>query len=605
MGASQSRDPPKPPPPSVTETKYPELPARVNTNLSTASAQQCNGCLLAVDTRVTTSSVTLTRDYGNVSNDECKKYQTDKEAVKNKQMSFGDFLMNMAAGKYTRPVSQDQNAQYCEQILIDDQMITKLTDYDAFIKYESEIKGVRIRKVTGGGSFSSGTKVKIVLSLPLRAQYVSELKDGVPQFKDITIRTMTLYHPSPIRVENVQHDAVLSLNDPSDEVAGSDSVILIPLIGSNTGAKSEDFFNKIVKHAISLSAPSMVTGMFEKVDVPTGADWSLASLFWLGDATKDGYAKVEDAYYSWDGLPTFNRYGWKDSGSAVRYFMLANPVNIAMSDLSILTRNLPPTPPDQAIHKIPDTAMNTYLKNWPKQAPPPAGWPATPIVYKAAEGDAIAGACCGGVEKTPATEEGPKDLPAFGGTTESFTNKGGISSNNIITFVFGFITLLFMMIGAAIALHLIHKDYDYTLRSASNTVGEAVGAWFAKMAARVKAIRSAISAAKGAASGEGGGDMSGLEGALGKGKLGDMLGSVKGNAEGKLGDLLGSVKGNAEGKLGDLLGSAKGKLGDVSQFKKMLAADDDDDDIMDSLSSSDTVKNLAGSVGSLLKGFKK
>ncbi len=583
--------------------------------------------MLAVDTRVTTSSVTLTRDYGNVSNDECKQYQKDKDAVAKKQMSFGDFLMNMAAGKYTRPVSQDQNAQYCEQILVDDQMIAKLTDYNAFLANETQIKGVRIRKVTGGGSFSSGTKVKIVLSLPLRAQYVSEMKDNVPQFKDITIRTMTLYHPSPIRVENVQHDAVLSLNDPSDEVAGSDSVILIPLKGSNTGAKSEDFFNKIVKHAISLSAPSMVTGMFEKVDVPTGADWSLASLFWLGEATKDGYARVEDAYYSWDGLPTFNRslasqsasainYNWVASDSSVRYFMLANPVNIAMSDLSILTRNLPPTPPDQAIHKIPDASLK-----WKNATPKPSYWNATPIVYKAAEGKAIAGSCCGGVEKTAPVEEGPKDLPSFGGTaTESFTNKGSISSNTIITFVFGFITLLFMMIGAAIALHLIHKDYDYTLRTASNTVGEAVGAWFAKMAGRIKAIRNAITAAKGAASGEGGGEEGGLGDLLGSvkgsadgklgdllgsadGKLGDLLGSVKGSADGKLGDLLGS----AEGKLGNLLGSAQGKLGDVNQFKQMLGSSGSGPNIegFGKLASSDTVKNLAGSVGSLLKGFKK
>ena len=90
------------------------------------------------------------------------------------------------------------------------------------------------------------------------------------------------------------------------------------------------------------------------------------------------------------------------------------------------------------------------------------------IVYKAAEGKAIAGSCCGGRERTEAVEEGPKDLPSFG--TESFTNAGSITPNSIVTIVFGFITVIFMMIGAAIALHLIHRDYDYGLRSASNTV---------------------------------------------------------------------------------------------------------------------------------------
>lgn len=571
------------PPPRVIEDKYPELPARVNTNLSTSSAQQCNGCLLAVDTRVTTSSVTLTRDYGNVSNDECKKYQQDKQAVANKEMSFGDFLRGLAAGTYTRPVSKTDNGEFCEQILIDSEMVAKLKDYDTFLKEEQNIKGVRIRKVTGGGSFSSGSKVKVVLSLPLRAQYVSELKEGVPQFKEITIRTMTLYHPAPIRLENVQYDAVLSLNDPSDETAGEDGVILVPLRGSNTGSKSEDFFNKIVKHAISLSQPSLATGMFEKVEVPTGADWTLASLFWLGEPTQDGYAKVLDAYYSWNGLPTFNRnetgrttwaqknvglfgdapaeinFGWQATDSRVRYFMIANPVNIAMSDLSILTRNLPPTPPEQAIHKIPDAALR-----WRRQTPQPSYWPGTPIVYKAAEGKAIAGACCGGVERTEPVEEGPKDLPSFG--TESFTNpsarssRGGITPNTIITVVFGFITLIFMMIGAAIALYFIHRNYDYGFRSASNSVGEMVGKWFAKIANRVNAVRNVVKTGVGVAKGASSGDLSQLTSGL------------------KTGDL-------------SQLTSKLGASGEVDKFKSMLGSSPD-------------IKNVLGNAGSLLKGLK-
>lgn len=586
------------PPPRVIEDKYPELPARVNTNLSTSSAQQCNGCLLAVDTRVTTSSVTLTRDYGNVSNEECKKYQQDKQAVANKEMSFGDFLRGLAAGTYTRPVSKTDNGEFCEQILIDSEMVAKLKDYDTFLKEEQNIKGVRIRKVTGGGSFSSGSKVKVVLSLPLRAQYVSELKDGVPQVKEIAIRTMTLYHPAPIRLENVQYDAVLSLNDPSDETAGEDGVILIPLKGSNTGSKSEDFFNKIVKHAISLAQPSLATGMFEKVEVPTGAEWSLASLFWLGDPTQDGYAKVLDAYYSWNGLPTFNRnersrttwaqknvglfgdapaeinFGWQATNSRVRYFMIANPVNIAMSDLSILTRNLPPTPPEQAIHKIPDSSIKSPFMNFFGRDPRP-GWPGTPIVYKAAEGKAIAGACCGGVERTEPVEEGPKDLPSFG--TESFTNrgnKGSITPNQIVTLVFGFVTLIFMMVGAAIALYFIHRNYDYGFRSASNSVGEVVGKWFAKIANRVNAVRNVVKTGVGVAKGASSGDLSQLTSGL---KTGDL-------------SQLTSKLGVGSGDLSQLT-SKLGASGEVDKFKSMLGSSPD-------------IKNVLGNAGSLLKGLK-
>ena len=578
------------PPPRVTEAKYPVIPARVNANLSTSSAQQCNGCAIAVDTRVTTASVTLTRDYGNVSAVECKQYQIDKEAVSKKQMSFGDFLNGLKTGKYTRPVSEvEGGAQFCEQVTVDEEMMEKLKTYQDFIDNEAKLAGVRIRKVTGGGSFSSGTKAKIKLSLPIRSQYVSEIKtvDGkpVPQVKPITIRSMTLYHPSPIRVENVQHDAVLSLNDPSDEVNGEDTVILIPLKGSNLGSASESFFNRIVTHTIGLAQPNTATGLFDKVDVPTGSDWSLASLFWLGEPDGDGFAKIEDSYYSWDGLPTFDRaktgttyfdenfrrvfkwnapaaitYGWNKSDSSVRYFMVGSPVNISMTDLSILTRNLPPTVPEEAIHRIPDSSIKPPPRG-PNQPMPP-GWPGTPIVYKAAEGKAIAGSCCGGRERTEPVEEGPKDLPSFG--TESFTNAGSITPNSIVTIVFGFITVIFMMIGAAVALYFIHRDYDYKLRSASNTVGEVVGRWVAKIAGPIKEARAMISSAR-----------------SGAGGLVDLK-------QGGIGGLAGKLGGPAG--LADTLGP---QSLDVTKFKQSLG------------STQPQVQNLLGSAGSLLKGVKR
>jgi hypothetical protein len=314
--------------------------------------------------------------------------------------------------------------------------------------------------------------------------------------------------------------------------------------------------------------------MFDKVDVPTGSDWSLSSIFWLGGADSAGFAKIEDAYYSWDGLPTFNRmmsswtfkeirFGWNKTDSSVRYFMLATPVNISMTDLSILTRNLPPTPPEEAIHRIPDSSMKSPRRG-PFQPPAP-GWPGTPIVYKAAEGKAIAGSCCGGRERAAPTEEGPKDLPSFG--TESFTdygNAGSITPNVIISIVFGFITVIFMMIGAAIALQLIHRDYDYGLRSASNTVGEVVGRWIAKLAAPIQKARAMISAVR---------------------SPGGVMASLKESGMEKLGD-----------KLGDKMGGLETKSLDVANFKASLG----------SSVAPPKMQNLRGSSpGSLLKGLKR
>jgi hypothetical protein len=454
-----------------------------------------------MDTRATTSSVTVTREYGNITNDECKRYQRDRAAVVANEMSFGDFLMGLRNGSYSVPISSTPNGEFCGQIELGS-LEGVITDFATFQANEAKIKAVRIRKVTSGGSFSSHTKAKIKLSIPVRAKYVSGIVDGKPIVEEIVIRGMTLYHPSPVRIENVQHDAVLSLNDPSDEVTGKDTVILIPLVGSNAGANSEAFFNKIVKHITTLSAPDDVTGLFQRVEVPTGSDWSIKDVFWLGDPDGSGYAPVQDSYYTWDSLPTFDRtiqtqtlreikFGWVKSKFDVRYFMIGRPVNISSTDLSILTRNMPPTPPEQAIHSIPDSSVPTK-RNFFGQ--PLLGYPGGPIVYKSAEGKAAGSECCGGKERGPAADEAPTTPPSF----ESFTNFSearadiksrmnaaqkiydqgaaeGFSPSFLMNLLFAFITFVFMAIGAWIALYLIHRDYDYVWTTFSTNAGKVIG----------------------------------------------------------------------------------------------------------------------------------
>lgn len=522
-----------------------------------------------MDTRATVSSVTVTREFGNITNDECKRYQIDRAAVAAKEMSFGDFLMGLRNGSYSRPVSQTGNGEFCEQIELDSELAAKMTDFASFQENETKIKGVRIRKVTGGGSFSSHTKAKIKLSLPVRAQYVSEIKDGRPVVKEIVIRGMTLYHPSPVRIENVQHDAVLSLNDPSDEVTGGDTVVLIPLVGANTGANSEVFFNKIVKHITSLSAPDDITGLFPRIDVPTGSDWSIKDVFWLGPPDGNGYAPVQDSYYSWDGLPTFNRkvlsqnaseikFGWEKSVNEVRYFMIGQPVNISTTDLSILTRNLPPTPPDQAIHSIPDATMTQYPRPLGANEPKPPGWPGTPIIYKSAEGKALDGQCCGGRERMPAADEAMTTQPSF----EGFTNLAearaavnsrvegakriyrrgaaeGFSPSFIMTLVFAFITFIFMAIGAWIALYMIHRDYDYAWTTFSSNAGKVFGAIIKKLSPPSTGLFDTVKKSIPQMIDAGVGKAVGTENALGQGM---SLLKGPGGMPGQLSGLLGKLK---------------------------------------------------------------
>jgi hypothetical protein len=222
-------------------------------------------------------------------------------------MSFHDFITNLQAGNYSRPIAKTDRGEFCEQVFFNDEDAAKVTDLASFDANASKLKNVRIRQVTGGGSFSSGTKAKFRLSLPIKAKYVAQLQKinapvtqlglvavpvasshagsghgDTPVYEDISISMLTMYHPSPLRIENVQHDAVLSLNDPSDPTAKT--VILIPLKASNTGDESGDFFNKIAKHLTTITVPDSVTGLYPETDIPTGNDWNIKSVFWLRQA---------------------------------------------------------------------------------------------------------------------------------------------------------------------------------------------------------------------------------------------------------------------------------------------------------------------------------
>jgi hypothetical protein len=84
-----------------------------------------------------------------------------------------------------------------------------------------------------GDKFSELSKVFIKPSLPFTLNY---------RGTDHTVDTMTLYYPSPIRIENVQHDAILSLGDPSVD---STLVILIPLVASNEANAGTAFLDRI------------------------------------------------------------------------------------------------------------------------------------------------------------------------------------------------------------------------------------------------------------------------------------------------------------------------------------------------------------------------
>lgn len=408
------------------------------TNLSVSGTDDCTKyCELALETNVSTSSLTLTRDFGNFSDAECVQFQRDMLRI-GKEISFQDFFTRLQAGGYSRPVydrpaNTDEGvaaAQFCEQVYFDEETAEKVTDAPSFTANFGKLRSVRIREVTGAGNFSSDTKAKFTLSLPVKFRYTTGVQPvavtaqpamsfgggkgsafpttvpgpsaNAPVKKEFQVKTMTLYHPCPVRVENVQYDAVLSLNDPGDP--DTEVVVLVPLRGSNRGGDSEDFFNKFVKQVSTVSQPDPVTGLYASADVSTGNAWNVKDIFTLKPVKNDdgtwkaapdektppegpyvynNPAPVANAYFTWvaastykrkvvTNTPTLLKYGWTPDGREVRYFMLSNPVSIGNSDLTILRRNLPQTPAERAIHPIPNPGVSGNVKPLYKMTEPPA-----------------------------------------------------------------------------------------------------------------------------------------------------------------------------------------------------------------------------------------
>jgi hypothetical protein len=444
-------------------------------------------------------------------------------------MSFRDFFTNLQAGSYSVPSSQrtdesGRNIAFCKQVMFSDEDAAKVNTLAEFDANVSKLKDIRIRRVTGGGSFSSGTKAKFKLSLPIKAKYVTELiQTNTPQerlvgfpwrwetgpstttttpvFEEITISMLTMYHPSPLRIENVQHDAVLSLNDPSDPTAKT--VILIPLKSSNTGDESTDFFNKIANKLTTIVSPDPVTGLYPEINIPTGNNWNIKSVFWLDRTpSADNISKVTDAFYTWMGAGSYNmvetsrssteiRYGWQPDGAQVRYFMLQTPVSINSTDLTYLTGSLPPTPAEEAIHKIPDPTIAGNSKVLYKKATGNAASagcpriPGSPVIERMSNqgmGDVVSSLFTGEVTDLLVDERGEPlvDIDTcdpFKSNAKNAMSKGAlITPTKAAAWFFNFMIIIALAIGAWLGMFLItNYDYDKKYQSFAVDAGKVVG----------------------------------------------------------------------------------------------------------------------------------
>jgi hypothetical protein len=200
------------------------------------------------------------------------------------------------------------------------------------------------RILTPGSAFSASTKLFIKPTIPFEVTF-----NGTSE----QINLLTMYHPSPIRIENVQHDAVLALGDP---LGGNRLIVLIPMVASPKTTEAGNFVGKIATYMTALTGP-LPEGktQYDPVSAPTGADWNLTKLIPVGQNSI-----ASPAFFTWNSseytqtlisdTPFVRRFGWTATPGP-QYILMADPISINPVDLESI-RRLPLTEPQSAIHPI-------------------------------------------------------------------------------------------------------------------------------------------------------------------------------------------------------------------------------------------------------------
>jgi hypothetical protein len=129
------------------------------------------------------------------------------------------------------------------------------------------VSSITLTRKTGSENFSELSKLFIKPSMPFQVHYTYDDASGKSQTEKIDVSMMTVYYPSPIRIENVQHDAVLSLGDPS---AGSSAVILIPLTASNIVNAGTAFLDRVTPF-IRATLGSQAVSDTQNIDLTQGS----------------------------------------------------------------------------------------------------------------------------------------------------------------------------------------------------------------------------------------------------------------------------------------------------------------------------------------------
>lgn len=110
--------------------------------------------------------------------------------------------------------------------------------------------------------------------------------------QEFTVSEMSIYRPCPIRIENIQADAVLSLNDYS--TPGATHVVLIPISAGVSFGPAGDFIGRVMQN-VNAFVMDESTKQYAPIEMPTGNDWAITRLLPTGSENN----VVASAYFTW------------------------------------------------------------------------------------------------------------------------------------------------------------------------------------------------------------------------------------------------------------------------------------------------------------------
>lgn len=343
-------------------------------------------------------------------------------------------------------ISQSEGCDQCD-LYIDTGISTssaRLSRLQGALRYDPS-------KPETAGPNSVNTSVVLKPSLPFKFRF-----NGVEE----TIGLMTVYSPSPLRIESVQHDAVIQIGWLLPGRFGPNRVIiLVPLVTGNAGGAGGAFVQAFASSIPSLlGLPPPAEGAGEPfLDISTGKDWSLSNLISLKDPFFTWVDSEYEQYVKYDSLIE-RRIGWKPK-DGVRYIFMQNPIQVSANDMAMFSR-LPISDPLMVIPRLP----KVYYKPGPPKN------------------------CITCVADTPVLKI--PDITSPTATLSSNAPPGGVSIDTILMIVFGIIGGIALFIGIYFGVKFAMGPKGLVLSQIGESLGKSLAAAYAKAKARAAALPS-------------------------------------------------------------------------------------------------------------------